>query len=63
VDGRAHRERLAGEVDAGEDLAGLGDARQPLGQDRRVDMVEVKEDMVLFLADAAAFADLHRHRA
>ena len=26
-------------------------------------MVEVKEDVVLVLADAAAFADLHRHRA
>ena len=63
VDGRHDRDRLAGQVDAGEGLRGLGDARQPLVQDLRVDMVEVKEDMVLVLADAAAFADFHRHRA
>ena len=63
MDGRRDRDRLAGQVDAGEDLRGLGDARQPLGQDLRIDMVEMKEDMVLVLADAAAFADFHRHRA
>ena len=63
MDRRRHRDRLAGQVDAGEDLRGLGDAGQPLGQDLRVDMVEVKEDMVLVLADAAALADFHRHRA
>ncbi|KIU01386.1 hypothetical protein QU38_01900 [Staphylococcus aureus] len=63
VDGRHHRQRLAGQGDAGEDLAGLGDARQALVQDLRIDVVEVKGDMVLLLADAAALADLHRHRA
>ncbi len=63
VDRRRDRDRLAGQVDAREGLRGLGDARQPLVQDLRVDMVEVKEDMVLVLADAAAFADFHRHRA
>ena len=63
VDRRNHRQRLAGQVDAGEDLAGLGDAGQPLVQDLGVDMVEVKEDMILMLADPAALADFHRHRA
>ena len=63
VDRRDDRDRLAGEVDAGEGHRGLGDAREPLVQDIRVDMVEVKEDMVLVLADAAALANLHRHRA
>ena len=63
MDRRRDRDRLAGQVDAGEGLRGLGDAGQPLVQDLGVDMVEVKEDMVLVLADAAAFADFHRHRA
>ena len=63
VDGRDDRQRLAGQVDAREDLRRLGNAGQALVQDLRVDMVEVKEDMVLVLADAAAFADFHRHRA
>ena len=63
MDRRRDRDRLAGEVDAGEDLRGLGDAGQPLGEDLGVDMVEVKEDMVLMLADPAALADFHRHRA
>ena len=63
VDRRHDRDRLARQVDTGEGLRGFGDARQPLGEDLRIDMVEVKEDMVLVLADAAAFADLHRHRA
>ncbi len=63
VHGRGHRNRLARQVDAGEGLRRLGNARQALVQDLRVDMVEVKEDVVLVLADAAAFADFHRHRA
>ena len=63
MDGRHDRDRLAGQVDIGEDLRRLGDAGQALGEDLRVDMVEVKEDMVLVLADAAAFADFHGHRA
>ena len=61
--GRRDRQRLAGQVDAGEHLARSGDAREALGEDLRVDMVEVKVDMVLEGADAAAFAHLHRHRA
>ena len=63
MDRRRHRDRLAGDVDAGENLRGLGDPGQPLVQDLRVDMVEVKEDMILMLADAAPLAHLHRHRA
>jgi hypothetical protein len=47
VDGRHHRQRLAGEVDAGEDLAGLGDAGKALGQHVAGDVVEVEEDVVL----------------
>ncbi len=32
-------------------------------KDRRIEMIEMKEDVVLLRADAAAFADLDRHRA
>ena len=49
---RQHRDRLARHVDAGEDLGALRDARQPLMQHRRIEMVEVQEDVVLVLADA-----------
>ena len=63
VDGGRDRDRLAGEVDAGEGHRGLGDPGQPLVQDLGVDMVEVEPDMVLVLADPAALADFHRHRA
>ena len=63
VHGRQHRDRLAGHVDAGEDARALGDAGQPLVQHRRIEMIEVQEDVVLALADAAAFANLDRHRA
>ena len=63
VDGRQDRDRLLGHIDAGEDARALGNARQPLVQHLRIEMVEVQVDVVLVLADAAAFADLHRHRA
>ena len=63
VNGRHHGDRLTGQIDAGDGHRRLGDSGQPLGQDLRVDMVEVKEDVILMLADAAAFADFHRHRA
>ena len=63
VHGRDHRDRLAGDVDAGEDLGALRDARQALVQDLRVEMVEMQVDVILVLADAAAGPDLHRHRA
>ncbi len=63
VHGRQDGDRLLRQVDAGEDLGALGNARQALVQDFRVEMVEVQVDVVLVLADAAAFADLQRHRA
>ena len=63
VDRRHDRDRLAGQIDSGEGLRRLGDAGQPLVQDLGIDMVEMEEDMVLVLADAAALADFHRHRA
>ena len=40
---RQHRDRLAAQIDAGEDLGALGDARQTLGQDLRVEMVEMQD--------------------
>ena len=43
--------------------ADLGDARQPLVQHLRIEMVEVQVDVILELADAAALADFDRHRA
>ena len=61
--GRQHRDRLAAQIDAGEDLGALGDAGQPLVQDLRVEVIEVQVDVVLFGAHAAALADLDRHRA
>src|SRR3546814_9332097 len=39
------------------------DAGQALVQDVRAQMLQVKVDVVLGRADAAALADLHRHRA
>ena len=63
VHGRHDRDRLAGHVDAGEDARGFRNAGQALVQDRRIEMVEVQVDVVLELADAAAFADLDGHRA
>ena len=61
VDGRQHRDRRLGDVDAGENLGGLRDAGQALVQDLRVQVVQVQEDMVLVRTDAAAFADLDGH--
>ena len=55
-------QRLAGQVDAGEDLAGLGDAGQPFGEYLRVDMIEVKIDMVFVGPDTPTLAYFHRHR-
>ena len=63
VNRRHDRDWLTRQVDTGEGHRCFGDAWQALGQNLRIDMVEVKEDVVLMLADAAAFADLHRHRA
>ncbi len=61
--GRGDGQRLAGEVDPGEDFAAFGDARQAFGQDRRIDMVEMEVDVVAIHAHAAALAHFERHRA
>ena len=58
VDRGQDRDRLAAQIDARENLRALGDAGQALGQDFRVEMVEVKVDVILLRAHAAAFADL-----
>ena len=43
-------------------LAGLT-AWQALMQNRRIKVIQVQEDVVRMLADAATFADFHRHAA
>ena len=63
VHGRQHRDRLAAQVDAGEDRGVLGDAGQALVQDLRVEVVEVEVDVVLLRAHAAPLADLDGHGA
>ena len=63
VDRRQDRDRLLGDIDAGEHLGGLGNARQTLGQHLRIEVVEVQVDVVLLRTDAAAFADLDGHGA
>ena len=63
VHGRQHGDRLLGDVDAGKDLGGLGDAGQALGQRRRAEMRQLQVDVVLLGTDAAALHDLDRHRA
>jgi hypothetical protein len=60
---RQHRNRLAGHIDAGEDARALRDAGQALVQHRGIEVIEVQEDVILVLADAAALADLDGHRA
>ncbi len=62
VHGRQHRNRLAGHVHAREDARGLGDARQPLVDDVRAEMLEMQVDVVLLRTDAPALADLDGHR-
>ena len=41
----------------------FGNAGQSLGENGRIEVVEMQENMVLVLADAAPFANLHRHGA
>ena len=55
---RQHRDRLAGEVDAGEDARQFGDAGQPLGQHDRIEMAQMQMHVILVGAGAAPFADL-----
>ena len=63
VDGGQHRDRLARHVDAGENLRGLGDAGQALGDDFGVEMLDMQVDVVPVLADAPPIAHLDGHRA
>ncbi len=63
VDRRQHRDRLAAQVDAGEDLGAFRDAGEALVQDLGIEMVEVQVDVVLVRPHAAPFADLDRHGA
>src|SRR3546814_12846991 len=51
-----------GDVGAGEDLGGLGDARQAAVQHLRVEMLEVQHDVVLVRTAAAPLVDLDGHR-
>ena len=63
VNRRHDRYRLAGQIDAGENARGLSNARQAFGEKLRVEVIEVKEDVVLLRPDTAAFANLDGHRA
>ncbi|QTK80385.1 hypothetical protein AT6N2_C2837 [Agrobacterium tumefaciens] len=63
VNRRQNRDRLARHVDACKNLRAFGNARKTLMQDRRIEVIEMQEDVVLVLADAAAFTDFHRHAA
>ena len=63
VHGGQHGNRIAVHVDAGEDARGLGDARQALVDHLGAQVLQVQVDVIRVLADAAAFADLHGHRA
>jgi hypothetical protein len=60
MDRRRNGDRLARQVDSREGLRRFRNARKPLVKDLGVDMVEVEKDVILALADAAAFADLLR---
>src|SRR5260221_8863850 len=61
--GREHRDWFAGHIDAGENPRAFRDAGQAFMQHRGIEMIEVQEDVVLVLADAAPFADFDRHGA
>ena len=63
VNGRQNRDRLFGDIDACEDFRGLGNTRQTRCENIRVEVVEVKEDVVGFCTNTAAFTDFHRHAA
>src|SRR5258708_29376460 len=57
-----HRDRLAGDVDAGEDARRLRDARQPLVNDAGPEVLEVQRNMIVLGTDTASLTDLERHR-
>src|SRR3546814_2756311 len=61
MDCRHHRQRLPRQINACENLARLRNARQTLGKNIGVNMVQVKVNMILLLAHAPTFTDFHRH--
>src|ERR1700746_2859416 len=61
--GRNNRDRIGGDVDAGENAGGFGNTGQPLVQYFWIKMVEGQIDMVLEFADATPLANLDGHRA
>ncbi len=63
VDGGEHGDGLAGDVDAGKDHGGLGDAGEPLGQLLLGEVVQLKVNVVLVRSTAPALADLNSHGA
>ena len=63
VHGGQHGDRILVHVDAREDARGLGDAGQARVNHLGAEMLEMQVDVVLVLADAAAFANLDGHRA
>src|SRR4051812_46987886 len=63
MDRRQDRNRLAGDVDASGDAGRFGDARQPLLNHLGIEVIEMQIDVILLRANAAALADLDRHRA
>ncbi len=62
VHGRDDRDRLLVHVHASEDAGAFGDTRQLVVDDARAEVGQVEQDVILVLADAAAFADLDGHR-
>eukprot|EP00982_Pelagococcus_subviridis_P017130 31518-Pelagococcus_subviridis.AAC.9 len=60
--GGDHGDGFFRDVHAREDRGGLRDAREPLRENLGREVVEVEVDVVLLRADAAPFANLHRHR-
>ena len=60
--GRDDRDRFLVDIDARKDPRCLRNARQPLLNDRRVQMLEVKMDVIVVSTDAAALTDFDGHR-
>ena len=63
VHGRQHGDRFLVHIDTGEDMRRFRNARQAFGDDVVVQVIQVQEDVVGVLADAAPFPDLHGHGA
>jgi hypothetical protein len=58
---RQDRNRLFGDINAGEDSCGLGDTGETFVEDLRGEMTELQEDMVLVRSNTTAFADFDGH--